>query len=181
MTKEGRKWAFKKSITCGVPTILLTAVIMYFSMSKEFAAAPLTLAQFGVKIGGTVTVTSLICCFLQYLIVGGEFKKQFTEGHEKLPCMGARAEQVVFPSLVPGKWWAYVIFVALFSGMLIGSGLPCFLASWGINPGGIGRLGHALLSGVINGLGTWYAVYLSQIFLIQFFNEKAAAAQAASK
>lgn len=83
--KEERKWAFKKSITCGVPTILLTAVIMYFSMSKEFAAAPLTLAQFGVKIGVTVTVTSLICCFLQYLIVGGEFKKQFTEGHEKLP------------------------------------------------------------------------------------------------
>ena len=176
MTKEGRKWAFKKSITCGVPTILLTAVIMYFTMSVEFATDPIDLATFGVKIGGTVTVTSLICCFLQYLIVGGEFKKQFTEGHEKLPCMGARTEQVIFPSWVPGQWWVYVIFVAFFSGMLIGSGLPCFLAAWQINPDGIGRLGHAILSGVINGLGTWYAVYLSQIFLIQFFNEKAAAA-----
>ena len=73
MTKEARKWAFKESIVCGIPTMFLTAIIMYFTLSKEFAAAPLTLAELGVKISGTVTVTSLICCFLQYLIVGKSF------------------------------------------------------------------------------------------------------------
>lgn len=176
MTKEARKWAFKESIACGIPTIFLTAIIMYFTMSKEFAAAPLTLAELGVKIGGTVTVTSLICCFLQYLIVGKAFKAQFAEGAEKLPAMGARAEQVLFPLWVPSKWWVYVIFMAFFAGALFGSGIPCFLASWGINPGGIGRLGHAVLSGIINGVGTWWAVYAAHIYLVQFFNEKAAAA-----
>lgn len=178
MTKEARKWAFKESIVCGIPTMFLTAIIMYFTLSKEFAAAPLTLAELGVKIGGTVTVTSLICCFLQYLIVGKSFKAQFAEGGEKLPAMGSRAEQMVFPLWVPNKWWAYVIFTSFFAGIVFGSGLPCFLASWGINPGGIGRLGHAVLAGVINGIGTWYAVYLTHVYLIQFFNEKAAAAQA---
>lgn len=39
-------------------------------------------------------------------------------------------------------------------------------------------MGHAVLAGVINGIGTWYAVYLTHVYLIQFFNEKAAAAQA---
>ena len=52
MTKEARKWAFKESIVCGIPTIILTAIIMYFSLSREFAENPLTLAEFGVKIGG---------------------------------------------------------------------------------------------------------------------------------
>ena len=174
MTKEARKWAFKESIVCGIPTIILTAIIMYFSLSREFAENPLTLAEFGVKIGGTVTVTSLICCFLQYLIVGKTFKAQFAKNGKKLPPMDSREKQLIFPLWVPAKWWAYVIFTSFFAGMLIGSGLPCFLASWGINPGGIGRLGHAILSGVINGLGTWYAVYLAHIFLVQFFNEKAA-------
>ena len=79
MTKEARKWAFKESIVCGIPTIILTAIIMYFSLSREFAENPLTLAELGVKIGGTVTVTSLICCFLQYLIVGKTFKAQFVK------------------------------------------------------------------------------------------------------
>lgn len=83
--KEARKWAFKESIVCSIPTIFLTAIIMYFTMSKEFAAAPLTLTEMGVKTGGTVTVTSLACCFLQYLIVGKAFKAQFAEGGEKLP------------------------------------------------------------------------------------------------
>ena len=90
--------------------------------------------------------------------------------------MGARSEQVLFPLWVPSKWWVYVIFMAFFAGALFGSGIPCFLASWGINPGGIGRLGHAVLSGVINGIGTWWAVYAAHIYLVQFFNEKAAAA-----
>ena len=176
MTKEARKWAFKESIACGIPTIFLTAIIMYFTMSKPYATEPLTLSQLGVAIGGTVTVTSLICCFLQYLIVGKAFKAQFAEGAEKLPAMGARSEQVLFPLWVPSKWWVYVIFMAFFAGALFGSGLPCFLASWGINPGGIGRLGHAVLSGIINGVGTWWAVYAAHIYLVQFFNEKAAAA-----
>jgi hypothetical protein len=176
MTKEARKFAFKKATTCGPTTIILTAIIMYFSMAKAYAANPTTLAGTGIALGGTVTITSLICCFLQYLIVGGEFKKQFTEGGQKLPDMGPREVQVVFPTWVPAKWWAYVIFVSVFAGIVFGTGIPCYLASWGVNPGGIGRVWYAILSGVINGCGTWYAVYLTQIYLIQFFNEKAAAA-----
>ena len=176
MTLEARKHAFKKSIACGPTTIVLTAILMYFSMAKAYAANPADLVGVAVSLGGTVTITSWICCFLQYLIVGKAFKAQFAEGAEKLPAMGARSEQVLFPLWVPSKWWVYVIFMAFFAGALFGSGIPCFLASWGINPGGIGRLGHAVLSGVINGIGTWWAVYAAHIYLVQFFNEKAAAA-----
>ena len=178
MTKEARKWAFKESIACGIPTIFLTAIIMYFTMRKEFAAAPLSLAELGVKLGGTVTVTALICCVLQYLIVGKAFKAQFAEGAEKLPAMGARSEQVLFPLWVPSKWWVYVIFVALFAGALFGTGIPCFLVSGvaALDNIQIGRLGHAILAGIINGVGTWWAVYAAHIYLVQFFNEKAAAA-----
>lgn len=178
MTKEARKWAFKESIACGIPTIFLTAIIMYFTMSKPYATNPLTLSQLGVAIGGTVTVTSLICCFLQYLIVGKAFKAQFAEGAEKLPAMGARSEQVLFPLWVPSKWWVYVIFVGLFAGALFGTGIPCFLVSWvaALDNIQIGRLGHAILAGIINGIGTWWAVYVAHIYLVQFFNEKAAAA-----
>ena len=176
MTLEGKKWAFKKATTCGPTTIILTALIMYFSMAKAYAENPCNLAELGVAIGGTVTITSWICTFLQYLIVGGEFKKQFKEGGHKIPEMGKREEQVIFWSWMPSKWWVYVLVEGILAGIIFGAGLPCYLASWMINPEGIGRLGYALLSGFFNGIGTWFAVYLSQIYLVQFFNEKAAAA-----
>ena len=181
MTLEARKHAFKKSIACGPTTIVLTAILMYFSMAKAYAANPADLVGVAVSLGGTVTITSWICCFLQYLIVGKEFKAQFEEGGEMLPAMGKREEQIQFFRWVPGKWWAYVLLMGVVAGVTFGTGIPCYLASWGINPGGIGRLGYAILSGIINGCGTWWAVYLSQIYLVQFFWEKAAAAQAAGK
>lgn len=181
MTQEARKWAFKKATTCGPTTIILTFIIMFFTMAKSYAANPTDLAGVGIAMAGTVTITSWICTFLQYLIVGGAFKKQFAEGGEKIPAMGKREEQIMFFKWMPGKWWAYVLILGVFAGIIFGCGIPCYLASWGINPGGIGRVGYAILSGVLNGCGTWFAVYLSQIYLVQFFNEKAAAAVKAAE
>ena len=179
MTAEGRKFAFKKSLACGPATIVLTAIIMSFTMAKAYAANPTDLLGMSA-LGGTVFVTSMICTCIQYPIVGSLFKKQFSGG-EKLPAMGKREEQVQFWKWIPGHWLAYNIVISAFAGILFGSGVPASLVSWGINPGGIGQLGYALLSGVINGLGTWFAVYLSQIYLVQLFNEKAAKTATAKK
>ena len=44
----------------------------------------------------TVAITSIICCLIQYAIVGKEFKAQFEEGGEMLPAMGKREEQIQF-------------------------------------------------------------------------------------
>lgn len=174
MTPEGRKFAFKKSLACGPATIVLTALIMYFTMAKAYDASPTDLLGMSA-LGGTVFVTAMICTCIQYPLVGSMFKKQFNGG-EQLPEMGRREQQIQFWSWIPANWLCYNIVISAFAGMLFGSGVPAFLASWGINPGGIGRLGYALLSGVINGIGTWFAVYLSQFYLIQLFNEKAAKA-----
>ena len=93
--------------------------------------------------------------------------------------MGKREEQIQFFKWIPGKWIVYEIVFALFAGVIFGTGIPGFLYGLGINPAGIGRLGYAVIQGIINGVGVWWAVYLSQIYLVQFFWEKAAAAQEA--
>lgn len=175
MTLDARKYAFKKSLACGPATIVLTAIIMYFSMAKSYAENPTDLLGMSL-LGGTVFVTSMICTCIQYPLVGKSFKAQFTGG-EALPAMGKRSEQLIFWTWIPGNWLCYNIAISAFAGILFGSGIPAFLVSWGINPAGIGRLGYAILSGVINGLGTWYAVYLSQVYLVQLFAEKAAKAK----
>jgi hypothetical protein len=170
MTLEGRKYAFKKSVSCGPATIILTALILYFSLAKAYDAAPLDMLGLS-QLGGTVFVTSMICTCIQYPIIKKAYKNQFNGG-EKLPDMGPRDAQVAFWRWIPANWLCYNIVISAFAGILFGSGIPAFLAAWGINPGGINRLGYSILAGIINGLGTWYAVYLCQIYTLQLLAEK---------
>ena len=180
MTLEARKHAFKKSLACGPSTIILTAILTYFLPAcKACATNPVDFFTGYKAMGMTVAITSIICCLIQYAIVGKEFKAQFEEGGEMLPAMGKREEQIQFFKWIPGKWIVYEIVFALFAGVIFGTGIPGFLYGLGINPAGIGRLGYAVIQGIINGVGVWWAVYLSQIYLVQFFWEKAAAAQEA--
>lgn len=180
MTKEARKHAFKKSLACGPTTIVLTIILTYFlPMAKAAGAAPVDFATAAHGMAITVAITSIICCLIQYPIVGKEFKAQFEEGGEMLPAMGKREEQIQFFSFIPGNWVVYEIFFAIFAGIIFGAGIPGLLTGLGINPAGLGRIGFSVVQGVINGVGVWWAVYLCQIYLVQFFWEKAAAAQAA--
>ena len=170
MTIEGIKYAFKKSLACGPATIILTAVILYFTLAKAYDAAPLNMLGLS-QLGGTVFVTSMICTCIQYPIIKKAYRSQFNGG-EKLPSMGLRSEQIAFWRWIPANWLCYNIVISAFAGILFGSGIPAFFAAWGFNPGGIDRLGYSILAGLLNGFGTWYAVYLCQIYMLQLFVEK---------